>query len=265
MSYSTDEAQVVAAGFLAALQSNALYAPPSAACPPDRPLDMDGAVAVQRAFVELRSAVDRIAGYKSAANAAPLQEALGLTAPITGVLFASGARAAGSILAHTAYRTLLIETEIGFRAARRIGARVLSLAELRNATSTCIPMIELADPGFGRTRFTGLDLLAANAASAGFICGTAQSAARVDANEVRVRLCRDDTTLHEAQGRDLMGDQWQALLWLVNTVVELGYVIEPGQLLMTGALGGAHPALPGEYVAEFGVLGEVRFSVASQQ
>ena len=122
-------------------------------------------------------------------------------------------------------------------------------------------MIELADPGFGRARFTGLDLTATNAASAGFICGAAQSAARIDANEVRVRLRRADTTVHEAQGRDLMGDQWQALLWLVNKVVEMGYVVEPGQLLMTGALGGAHPALPGEYVAEFGALGEVRVSV----
>lgn len=262
MALSTNEADVVAAGFLAALQSNALYAPPSAACPADRPLDMAGAVTLQRAFVALRSAGDRVAGYKSAANALPLQNALGLSAPITGALFAGGERAAGSTIERANYRTLLIETEIGFRAARSIGVRVNSLAELRNATSTCMPMIELADPGFGRARFTGLDLIAANAASAGFISGVAQSAARVDANEARVCLSRDGVALHAAHGRDLMGDQWQALLWLVNKVVELGYVVEPGQLLMTGALGGAHPALPGEYVAEFGVLGEIRFSVA---
>ncbi len=261
MALSMDEAGAVAAGFLTALQSNALYAPPSAARPADGPLDMADAVTLQRAFVALRSAGDRVAGYKSAANALPLQNALGLSAPITGALFANGERAPGSTVDHAGYRTLLIETEIGFRAARRIGVRVNSLAELRTATSTCMPMIELADPGFGRARFTGLDLIATNAASAGFICGAAQSAARVDANEVRVCLRRADTTLHEAQGRDLMGDQWQALLWLVNKVVELGYVIEPGQLLMTGALGGAHPALPGEYVAEFGALGEIRFSV----
>ena len=265
MAYALDEIEAVAAvarGFMAAQQANALYAAPSAACPPDMPLDMADAQALQRAFVELRGASDAIAGYKAAANALPLQNALGLSAPITGALFASGERASGSQIDRAAYRTLLIETELGFRAARRIGATVNSLAELRNATTTCTPMIELADPGFGRARFTGLDLVAANAASAGFICGAAQSAARVDVNEVRVRLCHDNVVLHEAEGRDLMGDQWQALLWLVNKVIELGYVVEPGQLLMTGALGGAHPALPGEYLAEFGVLGELRFKVA---
>jgi 2-keto-4-pentenoate hydratase len=63
-----------------------------------------------------------------------------------------------------------------------------------------------------------------------------------------------------------MGDQWEALRWLVNTVLAEGYAIEPGQLLMTGALGGAHPASPGRYRAEFGgpaaaALGAVEIDV----
>ena len=79
---------------------------------------------------------------------------------------------------------------------------------------------------------------------------------------MHVALQHDGATLHEAQASDLLGDQWQALLWLVNRVVELGYVIELGQLLLTGALGPAHPAKQGDYVATFTGMGEIRFRVA---
>jgi 2-keto-4-pentenoate hydratase len=122
-------------------------------------------------------------------------------------------------------------------------------------------MIELADPGFGRTRMIGTDLIAANAASAGFIRGRAVSVGDIDVNEVHVHLQRDGETLHAARSGDLMNDQWQALMWLVNRIVELGYVIEAGHLLMTGALGAAHPAAAGNYTADFASLGVIGFEV----
>ncbi len=262
MTISKHERSAIASGFMTALRANTFYVPPSAACTADDPLSMADAMAMQRGFVELHAAIDDVAGYKSAANAQGLQTALGLSEPIVGALFARGERKGGDHIERTAYRTLLIETELGFRVARKIDARVESVAELRTAMSTCVPMIELADPGFGRARFTGLDLIAANSASAGYICGKPHMADQIDVNGLQVRLSRDGTTLHEAQSGDLMGDQWQALLWLVNKVINAGYVIKPGMLFMTGALGGAHPASSGEYLAEFGVVGEVRFHVS---
>jgi 2-keto-4-pentenoate hydratase len=83
----------------------------------------------------------------------------------------------------------------------------------------------------------------------------------LDVNAVSVCLRRDGEVLHEARSGDLMGDQWDALKWLVNRVIELGYVVAAGQLLMTGALGGAHPAVPGRYAADFSELGVIEFAV----
>jgi len=246
----------IARRFLAARAANEPYEAPSAGVA----LDVDDAHAVQRAFNTLRTG-DKVIGYKSAANAEALQRALGLSGPIAGVLFAGGERAAGSTIRRSDYRALLVETEFGFRAARRINAPVKSVPELRAATTTCTAMIELADPGFGRTRMTGTDLIAANAASAGFIRGRAQSVGDVELDEVRVQLRRDGETLHQARSGDLMDGQWEALKWLVNRVVELGYVVEPGHLLMTGALGAAHPAAPGKYSADFSELGVIEFEI----
>jgi len=243
--------------FLAALRANEPFQPPSAAAT----LEMAEAQGVQRAFNALRAVADPIAGFKAALNAAGPQRALGLSAPIVGALFASGARAPGSMIDRAAYRALLIETELGFRAARRIDAPIDDLDDVRAAMATVAPMFELADPGFGRVPIRGTDMVAANAASGGFVEGPRRAAAACDVNAVTVALRRAGEVLHEARGSDLMGDQWCALRWLVNAVVAQGYVIEPGQLLLTGALGGAHPAVPGVYIADFGEFGGLTLTV----
>ena len=245
----------IAHGFASALRANERYVAPSLT----HALGAEEAYAVQRAFNALRT--EPLIGFKSAANAPALQTALGLSGPITGALFATGERAPGSTIRRGEYRTLLIETELGFRTARRIDTPVKSIPELRAATTTCTPMIELADPGFDRARMTGTDLIAANSASAGFIRGRPATLGVFDVNAVHVSLKRDGELLHEARSGDLMGDQWQALKWLVNRVLELGYVIDAGHLLMTGSLGPAHPAAPGRYLAAFTGMGEIEFDI----
>lgn len=249
------DVDTIANGFWNALRNNATYVAPSLT----RALSGDEAYAVQRAFNALRT--EPPIGFKAAADARPLQTALGLSGPITGALFATGERPAGSAVRCADYRTLLVETELGFRAARRIDAAVKSVAELRAATTTCTPMIELADPGFDRNRMRGTDHIAANSASAGFMRGRASGLNEVDVNGVQVSFERDGELLHEARSTDLMGDQWEALKWLVNRVIEVGYVINAGHLLMTGSLGPAHPAAPGHYVADFSQLGVIEFDV----
>jgi 2-keto-4-pentenoate hydratase len=260
MTIDVDE---LARGLLRTYRDCVPHVPPSEVL--GRALTLDEAYAVQRAHVGLRLAGeangDRIIGYKAAANAAALRERLQLDVPIVGALLAGGQRTDGSTVALTDFRSLLIETEFGFRTAREIEAPVKSLAELRNAVSSVMPMFELADPGFGRARMTGTDLVAANAASAAYVCGAPLPVTGVDMNACRVRLLKDGALLHDAEGRDLMGDQWQALFWLVNAVLAQGYAIEPGHLLMTGALGAAHPASAGRYAADFGALGALDIRV----
>lgn len=245
----------IATALEAARVSRQPYSPPSAAVP----LDVHAAYAIQRHFVALRSG-DRIAGYKTAVNAAAAQQRLGLAAPVTGVLFASGQRAPDGSIARADFRSLAVETEIGFRLHRRLASAVTDAGALRDCADCCA-VIELADPGFGRARITGVDLIAANAASAGFIAGAAVPASGIDVNALQVRLARDGLTLHEARASDLMGDQWRALAWLVNAVITRGHVVEPGDLLITGALGAPQAGVSGRYMATFGALGDLQFTV----
>lgn len=251
------DVDAVARELHAAFAAGTLFEPPSARVS----LDLDGAYAVQRAFNRLRAQRDPVAGFKAGINAERAQRALGLDGPVVGALFSSGECRAGATVRRDDYCNLVIETELGFRAARRIDKAIDTLEELGASIATVAPMFELADPRFGAAGFRGTDMIAANLACGGFVEGQRRPLDGFDLNGVALRLARDGTLLHEARAADLMGDHWQALRWLINTVIARGAVIEPGQLLMTGALGPAQPAVPGHYRVEFTTLGSVEITV----
>ena len=47
----------------------------------------------------------------------------------------------------------------------------------------------------------------------------------------------------------------------LNSAVEQGYKVEPGHILITGALGKLVPGKPGKYVADYGDFGKISFEV----
>ena len=80
-------------------------------------------------------------------------------------------------------------------------------------------------------------------------------------NQVTVTLTLDGKPANQGKAEDAMGDQWKALLWLVNGAIEKGYTIEPGQVLITGALGNMIPAKEGKYEGNYGPLGPLSFTI----
>jgi 2-keto-4-pentenoate hydratase len=226
-------------------------------------LALADAYAVQHEYVQLRLAEETVAGFKAGATAPAPQKAFGLTEPITGVLFRSGDRKPGTTLRLSDYRALMLEAELGFRIGKAVRQVPRDVDALREHIDACMPMVELADIPFGGAKFTGPDLIAGNSASRAYIVGPEPDWRSVNINAVQVRFSRDGVTLHEAPASDVMGDQWQALLWLVGRIVEQGYPLEPGHILMTGSIGAAHPGKPGSYLADFGTFGQVGFEVVA--
>ena len=226
-------------------------------------LGVADAYAVQHAYVRLRLAEERVAGFKAGATAPAPQKAFGLTEPITGVLFQSGRREPGATVRQSDFRALMLEVELGFRVGKAIREAPADAETLREHIDACMPMVELAEIPYGSAKFTGPDLIAGNSASCAFIAGSEPDWRGVDINAVNVGFSRGGELLHEAPASDVMGDQWQALNWLVGRIVEQGYVLEPGQLLMTGSIGAAHPGKPGSYLADFGAFGQIGFEVVS--
>ena len=204
-----------------------------------------------------------VCGYKAALTAAPAQQAMGVHEPVIGVLFDHGAHSAGAegSLAIKADRPVLLETELGFTLGEAIDAPVTATS-IQTKVRHCQGMIELAAPNL-QQRASGVDLISSNSASYGFITAAITTdPAGIGVDDLQVSLTRlgtESETLHRFAAGTVMTGQWQALAWLVNSVLAQGYDLQAGHLLMTGSIGSMHPGTPGQYLADFGELGRLDF------
>ena len=225
-------------------------------------LDVKTAYQVQNAYVKQRLAEDSIAGFKAGLTAETSWKRFGLDGPVAGVLLTSGKRKANSIIDKTAYKTLMMEVEIGFVIGKSIHCPLKNEAELKGHTWEVVPVIELPELGFiDMQRLKGPDIIAANIGSAQFIVGEKQKINNLDLNALQVTLKRNSEAVNQGKGTDALGDQWKAALWLVNTMVKQGWKIEPGHIIITGALGRMVPGKPGNYITNYGPLGTITFKI----
>jgi len=197
---------------------------------------------VQRAFAGLLHGHE--IGYKAALTAHPAQQAMGIDEPVLGVLFDWCETPDGARL--TPQRAVVIETEIGYRLGTDVTEPV-SAEDVPNLIKTCHAMLEIASPNLSGDR-NGIDLIASNSATFRLVQGETISR---EVDGVAVRLVRDAEVLHEAGSGSVMGGQANALAWLINKALSLGYPVKQDMLLMSGSIGQVQPGKPGVYRGEF--------------
>jgi len=231
---------------------------------------LDDAYAIQRGYVEKRLQKDSIRGYKGGMTTAQAQKQFGVEEPVVGVLFMSGEVIAiddkPAQINFADFHRMMIETEVGYVFDKRIDAPLASVDELKQCIRAVVPAIELPDLGFSDSaHLRGLDIVANNVSAKRFIIGTASDQKKFFADNaldnISVELHCNDRPLNIGKATDVMGSQWQAALWEVNKLLKLGYKIEPGQVLISGAIGRMVPAMPGLCVADFGAFGKMTFDI----
>jgi|GEM_PF-297273 len=217
---------------------------------------------VQKTVVEKRLAGEKCTGFKAGLTSGGSQKQFGTATPVSGVLFTGGERTDGAVIRGGKYKALMLETEIGFVTGKPITHILADTAELRRHIKFVMPAIELPDLCFEDPgKLNVLDIIAGNVSAAAFIKGSQAAAGDRDLNAVSVVLYRDGKAVNRGTGHDALGDQWEAALWLVNTVVKQGWKIEPGRILLTGALGKMVPGAPGSYTADYGDFGKISFVI----
>ena len=224
--------------------------------------DLERGYELQRKYVKHWQTRDSIGGFKAAVTAPAMQKAFGLPGPVTSVLFAKGARQNNSTVPGDSYRNLRVETELSYRLNANVSETLTNTNQVRSLVARCSPTFELADLGFGEQNFTGEDLVATNIACGGWIEGDAFNWQAADLDAIEVKLELDGEVLHEDAAGSVIDGQWQALLWLINQTVAQGYTITPDHVLLTGAIGAAHPGQSGHYKADFGDAGCIAFQLA---
>ena len=111
---------------------------------------------------------------------------------------------------------------------------------------------------------SGFDLIATNVGSESWVAGAALPLTDLaGVNGLGCELRRDGELVDQGPATAAMGDQLEALLWLVNHVHARGLPLQPGHLLITGTLGRLNVAETGRYDVACGAAG-FHFTVTSR-
>lgn len=224
-------------------------------------LDMSDAYKVQNAYIQERLVHSKLSGFKAGLTSSETQAHFSVARPIFGALFNEDDLSGLSSIDMKNYRKLMVETEMGFITKKPIRKTVDSVDELKSYIGQVVPVIELPEIHFASHPISGIDLVAANCAASGYITDRTINWKGKDINNISVTLARNGKILNQGQGKDVLGDQWEALRWLVNQVLFQGWNIESGFLLITGVLGEMVTAEAGNYRAYFNDGTQINFSL----
>src|SRR5687767_6998825 len=218
----------------------------------DETLTIKSAYRVQTRSVRARLQSATPAGFKAGLTSAAAQARFKTNQPVAGVLFKEGERKSADTLRLSELRGLHVEVELAMRIGTTIEKPLADVTALREHIDGIAPALELPNIDYVNPQAIDMvDLIATNVSAANYILGDFVSARDRDPNAVAVRLACNDQEVMSGTARDALGDQWQAALFLVNTMIEQGWKFEAGQILLTGALGRAIPAAAGRCVASY--------------
>jgi len=226
-------------------------------------LNAEKAYAMQKKLTKaLLDKGQAIGGFRGGLTSEAGQKKFGVTAPLLGPLFKAGEFGPDAVVNSKDFVRLIIENEVGYVVGQKISEPVKDVEALKKTVKEVFPAVDLPDLRFADVKnVKGPDIIVDNLGYSKYIIGKRMPSDKVDVNKVEVTMTLDGKEVNKGKAADALGDQWKALLWLVNGVVAQGYTIEPGHIFITGAMGQMIPGKPGKYEGNYGPLGTLSFIV----
>jgi 2-keto-4-pentenoate hydratase len=220
-------------------------------------MTLDDGYRVQRAIVAKKVARGaRVVGKKIAFTSRPNQALFGIHEPAYGFLLDSGVHASDTTIESDAFIQPIIECELVFVMRRRLGGPGITGADVLRATEGAMPALEIADSRLrnwiGRAKAS--DIVADSCGNAGLVVGgTLHAPQHVDLRDTTVVAEKNGEIIATAATGAVMGNPAEAVAWLVNKLAESELALEEGELVLSGAVIGALPVVPGDVLrAVFG-------------
>lgn len=218
------------------------------------------AYAVQQRIVASRIAAgERIVGWKLGLTSKAMQTQLGVDQPDYGPILSGYLVPEGHPIAAADLVQPRVEAEIAFVLERELRGPGISSLDALRATAGIAPAVEIIDSRIADWKIRLADTIADLASSARVTF--AGRLVRVDDLDVRLIgavLEQNGEVVQTGAGAAALGNPAEAVAWAANVLGELGIVLEPGQIIMTGALHASVPAVAGDtFRARFDRLGAV--------
>src|ERR1700733_9627045 len=230
----------------------------------DPDLGMVDGDAVQQELVKLLLADgDRIVGYKVGLTSKPMQQMIGVDQPDYGPVLASTVYADGDIVSVGSFIQPKLEAEIAFVLGSPLAGPDVSVLDARRAIAGMVAAVEIVDSRFADWRIKLADTVA-DLASNGAVAVSSRLVPLegLDTRLVGMTLTRNGELVDTGAGAAALGDPLAVVAWLANTLGAVDIALEPGHLVMTGALHAAVPMNAGDvFRADFDRLGPVTVRV----
>ena len=184
----------------------------------------------------------RVIGAKVGVTSPAAQQQFGISAPVSGTLFADTLATDGAVIDFALVPQLKVEAEIAFVLKSDIDMPSPTLVDVLCAIDFGLPAIELVSSRIRDWDVTSFDFIADNAAASVFVLGETP----FDIRSCDVRSLGATTTVGGNRtsgcGGAYLGSPLQSLLWLARERIADNQPLRRGETVMTGALG---PIVPG--------------------
>lgn len=225
-------------------------------------LSLEHAYAIQdalRAEVERRG--ERPIGWKLGATSPAGQAVMGVKEPARGFLF-PGQYASGAEVSVSDFADLRVEAEVAFRMRTTLVGPGVTAATALLAVEGAAAALELPDFMFSGTPRVG-DFIANSVIAKAIVLGSPFQPLRgIDLALEGVVYEHNDEIVGTYTAAEVMGDPLNALAWLANHLATRGLALEPGDVVMSGAISTLLRPKAGDTIrARFARLGSVSVTV----
>ncbi|WP_085993281.1 2-keto-4-pentenoate hydratase [Oceanobacillus senegalensis] len=223
-------------------------------------ITVDEAYRIQLGVIEhKKNNGDKVVGKKIGLTSKAMQEMLGVDQPDYGHLLKSMIYEEDSVVSLEQFIQPRVEFEIGFVLKEQLKGPGVTVEDVVKATDYVVPAIEIIDSRIRNWEIAFEDTVADNGSSVGAIIGKdSKPISDIDLPKVEMSLYKNDQFFDSAFGSAVMGNPVEAVAWLANAVGAYDISLDPGEIILAGALSKAVPIEDGDsFKAEFSNLGTV--------
>lgn len=227
--------------------------------------DIDVGYAVQLLNTDRAVAAGRrISGRKIGVTSKAVQEQIGVDQPDFGTLFADAEYGDGVDIPASRLIQPRAEAEVALVIGRELNRAPHGFAEVLRAVEFALPAIEVVDSRIENWQISIVDTVGDNASCGLYVVGSRPVAlSAFDVRTIPMRMTINGEEASTGAGWACLGNPIHAARWLADVLCHRGIPLQPGDVLMTGALGPMKPIAAGdEVVASFGDLGTVTTRLA---
>jgi 2-keto-4-pentenoate hydratase len=169
----------------------------------------------------------------------------------------------GGTLSAAALHEPFAEGEIAFVLRDALHGPDVTAADVLAATAGVRPAIEVFARRLDADAEAITDMIADNALCSHVVLGETADVDGIDLRLVGLVMTRSGEIVATGAGAHVLGDPARSVAWLANALADRGQGLDAGEVVITGAVAGAHAAAPGDtFTVEFDRLGAVEVHCA---